>query len=595
MENELYLGQCDLVMTGGADLLTDIGSFVSFSKTGALSKTGDCRPFSKDADGTVIGEGIVLVALRRLEDAERDGDKIYAVIRGHGTSSDGRGSAIYAPRAEGQIRAMRRAYESAGYSPETVGLVEAHGTGTPLGDATEVASMSEVFAGPERTRRCALGSVKSQIGHAKTSAGAVALFKMAHALRHKILPPTIKVTEPNDQLLKEDCPLYLNTQARPWVSGADQPRRASLSAFGFGGTNAHLTLEEYVGPNEADRRLKFPVQLFMASGEDRAAVLAQASALATKASAGYAFDGLARQSQSTFDAGAPARLSLVARDATALSALIEKVGGLLDKTGGLPAEFDGASYAEGAPLGGDVAFLFPGQGSQYVGMASGVAMHFDSARAPWDEDARRADVDGGPAMHDVVFPEPALTDEARAAQETALRATEMTQPALALASLSYLSVLNELGVRAKSHVGHSFGEIMALHAAGAFSADTAVALAHKRGALMRAAGGDAKGAMLAVSLGRDAVLGKIKEAGADIAIANENAPDQIVISGREDEIAKVERVLAPGASRRLPVASAFHSPMVAGAAPEFRAYLADVWTTPPQRTVIANVNAAAYG
>ncbi|MEM6852472.1 MAG: acyltransferase domain-containing protein, partial [Pseudomonadota bacterium] len=593
--NELYLGQCDLAVSGGVDLLTDIGSFVSFSRTGALSKKGDCRPFSKNADGTVIGEGIVLVGLRRLEDAERDGDKIYAVIRGHGTSSDGRGSAIYAPRAEGQVRAMERAYEAAGYSPQTVGLAEAHGTGTPLGDATEVKSMSQVLGGPGRRVRCALGSVKSQIGHPKTSAGAVALMKVASALHERILPPTIKVDEPNDQLQAEDCPLYLNTTARPWISGEEHLRRASLSAFGFGGTNAHLTVEEYEGAHRAKRRLKFPSQLFMFGGADRAAVLRAAAAVVKQAEDGFAFDALAKASQETFDRKAAVRLALVAATPVKFSALFEKVSGLLKDGGALPANFEGAAFSDAAPLDGDVAFLFPGQGSQSLGMGGEIAMHFEAARKIWDEEAQRARIEGRRALHSVVFPEPTWDEDAKSQQESALKATEVAQPALAVTELSYLALMKSVGVSCDLAIGHSFGEIIALHQAGAFNAEAAVRIAEKRGALMSSAGAGVKGAMVAVSLEKQAVEAAIEASGADAGIANENAPKQTVVSGRLEEIEKFEAELPGGAFRRLPVSSAFHSSVVAGASSVFEAYLAGVWRDAPQGEVIANTTAAPYG
>src|SRR6266536_2856222 len=192
---ELTLERSDLVLTGGVDTMNDITMYVCFSRTPALSPTGDCRPFSAEADGTMLGEGLVMFALKRLADAERDGDQVYAVVRGIGSSSDGRGTAIYAPMPSGQVRALRRAYEAAGYGPDTVELVEAHGTGTRAGDAAEIASLREVF-GESDVPWCALGTVKSQIGHTKAASGAAGLVKAVLALHHRVLPPTIKVQRP---------------------------------------------------------------------------------------------------------------------------------------------------------------------------------------------------------------------------------------------------------------------------------------------------------------------------------------------------------------------------------------------------------------
>ena len=199
---ELQLGHSDLVITGGVDTFNDIFMFMCFSKTPALSPTGDCRPFSDEADGTMLGEGLGMVALKRLADAERDGDRIYAVMRGVGSSSDGRSKSVYAPVPAGQAKALDRAYELAGYGPETVELVEAHGTGTKVGDVAEFEGLRMVFDGAGRDDRqwCALGSVKSQIGHTKAAAGAAGLFKAIMALHHGVLPPTIKVDAPNPKL-----------------------------------------------------------------------------------------------------------------------------------------------------------------------------------------------------------------------------------------------------------------------------------------------------------------------------------------------------------------------------------------------------------
>ncbi|MBU0616951.1 MAG: hypothetical protein KKI02_04480, partial [Planctomycetes bacterium] len=250
---ELNSGRTDMVVTGGVDTLNDIFMFMCFHKAQALSPTGDARPFSKDADGTVIGEGVGMLVLKRLEDAERDGDRIYAVLKGIGTSSDGRSQSIYAPHVEGQARALRCAYEISGVEPATIELVEAHGTGTKVGDAVEFEALKKVYrqANPEG-KWCALGSVKSQIGHTKAAAGAASLIKAVLALHQRVLPATIKVDEPNPKLGLDDSPFYLSTETRPWFSHGEHPRRAAVSSFGFGGSNFHAVLEEYpAAPHEA--------------------------------------------------------------------------------------------------------------------------------------------------------------------------------------------------------------------------------------------------------------------------------------------------------------------------------------------------------
>ncbi len=280
---ELQLGHSDLVIAGGVDTLNDIFMFMCFSKTPALSPSGDCRPFSDRADGTMLGEGLGMVALKRLDDAERDGDRIYAVVRGVGTSSDGRSKSVYAPVPAGQAKALGRAYDLAGYGPETVELVEAHGTGTKAGDAAEFEGLRMVFDGAGRKERqwCALGSVKSQIGHTKAAAGAAGLFKAIMALHHGVLPPTIKVDAPNPKLGLPESPFYLSTKARPWVRDGRHPRRASVSAFGFGGSNFHVALEEYQGPApKAERIRTLAREMVVVCGDDPAQVVAQAREIA---------------------------------------------------------------------------------------------------------------------------------------------------------------------------------------------------------------------------------------------------------------------------------------------------------------------------
>ncbi|HXI04517.1 MAG TPA: beta-ketoacyl synthase N-terminal-like domain-containing protein, partial [Candidatus Saccharimonadales bacterium] len=246
---ELESGTSDLVIAGGADTVQNPFGYLCFSKTRALSPKGRCRTFDAEADGIVISEGLAAVVLKRLADAERDGDRIYAVIKGIASSSDGRDKGLTAPRREGQILALDRAYAKAGFSPASVGLIEAHGTGTVAGDRAEVDALKSVFAAAgARTQATAIGSVKSMIGHTKCTAGVAGMIKIALALHHKVLPPTLNVERPNPRADFPESPFYVNSEARPWIRAAgDPPRRAGVSAFGFGGTNFHAVLEEHTG------------------------------------------------------------------------------------------------------------------------------------------------------------------------------------------------------------------------------------------------------------------------------------------------------------------------------------------------------------
>src|SRR5690606_17366042 len=330
--HELQLGDSDFVITGGVDTMNDIFMYVCFSKTPALSPTGDCRPFSDRADGTMLGEGLGMVALKRLADAEAAGDRIYAVIHGVGASSDGRAKSVYAPRPEGQATSLRRAYEQAGYGPESVELVEAHGTGTKAGDAAEFAGLDLVFNEAERSDRqwCSLGSVKSQIGHAKSAAGAAGIFKAVMALSQRVLPPTIKVDAPNPALNLEKSAFNLTTRARPWVRGSNHPRRASVSSFAFGGSNFHVALAEHTGPRTAPRLRTLPTELVACRAESAAALdpAVRQSAEQLKAQADVdAWRFVAWQSCQTFDSKKSARLALIGKDNASLVAELERAAG----------------------------------------------------------------------------------------------------------------------------------------------------------------------------------------------------------------------------------------------------------------------------
>ncbi|MCC8454479.1 type I polyketide synthase [Streptomyces rochei] len=592
---ELSLGRADLVVSGGVDTLNDIGMFMCFSKTPALSPTGDCRPFSDRADGTMLGEAVVMYALKRLADAERAGDRIHAVIRGIGSSSDGKGTAIYAPLPEGQARALRRAYEQAGYDPGTVELVEAHGTGTKAGDAAELAALRTVFEeGGRRARQwCAIGSVKSQIGHTKCAAGAAGLLKTVLALRHQVLPPTIKVERPASALRTRDSPFYVNTEARPWVRPPGHPRRASVSSFGFGGSNFHVTLEEYV-PSAGNGRPAWrsrcaPTELVLFSAPSPDALLERTI------DRGRPLAEIARESQAGFRPGDEARLAVVATDTDDLYDRFAQAAAAIRRRPhdafSLPG---GTHYGTGDPAVGKVAFLFPGQGAQYVGMGADLAMFAPEAQAVWDRLAgRRFD---GRALHGVVFPPPGFDDAEREERAALLNATEWAQPALAVHSLALLEVVRGLGLRPDCVGGHSFGELVALHAAGALDAASLVALARRRGELMRAAA-DTPGAMLAVAASRDLVTAVLAGTGSkNVWPANHNAPDQVVVSGERGAIDAVEReFLSRGvAVRRLDASHAFHSPLVASAAEPLSAFLNDLPLTAPVIDVYGNADAAPY-
>ncbi|MEO2005715.1 MAG: beta-ketoacyl synthase N-terminal-like domain-containing protein, partial [Candidatus Poribacteria bacterium] len=469
---ELADGRCDMAITGGVDTLNDIFMYMCFSKTPALSPTGNARPFDHEGDGTILGEGVGILVLKRLDDAVRDGDRIYAEIRGLGTSSDGKGNAIYAPSSSGQAKALRRAYERADVSPDTVQLVEAHGTGTVVGDAVESDALSAVYSeGGGEGSWCALGSVKSQIGHTKAAAGAASLIKVAMALHHKVLPPTLKVEKPVSQVAPGASPFYVNTDKRPWLSPAGHPRRAGVSSFGFGGSNFHCVLQEHVSGEESDRSepdWDGDVQV-LAFGAPTQHRLKEWLTRLGEASDWDSVRELGQNSREAFRADDAERLILVVeKGQTDAAALAARAASLLDShtetTWSTP---DGVYYGRG-PAAGDLALLFPGQGSQYVGMLRDLACQFPSLRASL-ELADAGDVDK--PLSDLVYPHPAFDDDARQLQENVLRDTRNAQPAIGAVSLGALALLRGFGVTPVAAAGHSFGELTALCASGRLSGE----------------------------------------------------------------------------------------------------------------------------
>ncbi|MGC4893661.1 SDR family NAD(P)-dependent oxidoreductase [Micromonospora sp. DT31] len=586
---ELIAGRADLMITGGCDAENTILMYLCFSKTPAFSKAGDIRPFDENADGTLIGEGIGMLALKRLADAERDGDRIYAVLRGIGTSSDGRFKSIYAPRKEGQVVALRRAYEDAGFGPEQVGLIECHGTGTAVGDLTEVSALKEVFAAASDERNfAAVGSVKSQIGHTKAAAGAAGMIKSSLALYHKLLPPTINVDKPRAAMGFDDSPFYVNTRTRPWILEPERPRRrAAVSSFGFGGTNFHCVLEEHDPTGTGLAVLHRTSRVHLWHGTDPQALLTQAreypdgSAEDAPVSAGHA------------------RLAVVARDDAERDELREAAClRIADNPTAESFELPrGAYYRRAAANTGRVAALFAGQGSQYVSMAAEAAVSVPPVRVAFD--AAAAHFAGAEALGRVVFPPPAFDDATRDGQEEALRRTDYAQPAIGAVSAGQYTYLRELGFTAEGALGHSFGELTALWAAGSLRDEQFYALARARGAAMAERSGadsDDPGTMAAVPADRPTVE-RLLDGHPDVVICNINAPDQLVVGGGSKAVATfVEACRAAGVdAKALPVAAAFHTRYVSHAVDRFGAAVRRATVGRPEIAVYANTEGASYG
>ncbi|CAM3294409.1 type I polyketide synthase [Kibdelosporangium persicum] len=578
---ELKAGTSDMVLCGAVDLHNSAHDYLMFASVQALSPSGRCATFDSAADGIALGEGVACVVLKRLADAERDGDRIYAVVKGIGASSDGKSLGLTAPRADGQRRALQRAYGSAGVSAKEVGLVEAHGTGTVVGDRTELAALTEMFteAGAD-PGSCTIGSVKSQIGHTKCTAGLAGLIKAATAVHTGIRPGTLHVTKPNPYWKPETSPFAFGH--RTWSAPAER-RTAGISAFGFGGTNFHTVITGYGGADEPRHGLRdWPAELFVFRGADQAAVQRVA-------------DRVARLVRANDAAGRPFSLRDMAMTAAGMSpgqpvqatAVVEDLEHLPDVLADVRAWR--ASPAVRLRDSGDVpkiAFLYPGQGSQRPGMVLDLFTAFPRLQ----ETLRLA----GGRYEDVMFPPAATTPEEADRHRAAITDTTVAQPTLGIAGLAVTELLAWHGIRPDMAGGHSYGELVALTAAGVFEPGQLLELSEARAKAIVRAVGDDPGAMAAVTGSIDQIRGIVPD---DVVVANHNSPTQAVISGGTRAIAEAVRILAEAglSARTIPVAAAFHSPLVARAEQHFAEVLASQEVREATIPVWSNVDALPYG
>ncbi|GAB1124612.1 MAG: type I polyketide synthase [Shewanella algae] len=588
---ELTEGRSDMMLTGGVCTDNSAYMYMSFSKTPAFTSDEQIKPFDADSRGMMIGEGIGMVALKRLEDAERDGDRIYAVIKGVGASSDGKFKSIYAPRPEGQAKALQRAYDDAGFPPHTLGLMEAHGTGTAAGDVAEFSGLNAVMSqdNPE-LQHIALGSIKSQVGHTKSTAGTAGVIKAALALHHKVLPPTINVKQPNPKMAVEQSPFYLNTQTRPWMPRTDgTPRRAAVSSFGFGGTNFHLVLEEHSPelPKQPSRLRRTPLPLLFCA-PDKPALEQEISAL-LKTLESDAHDDLEtlcapyRLGSQTQVQGP--RLGLLACNTIELQHKLQLALNKLQSTAEEQPQTrwqqQGVEYRCGPLTEAKTAALFAGQGSQYLQMGSGLTQLYPELRAEFaaaDREFSRqgvADKYGMGPLSARVFPIAKFTPQASKEDELALANTRFAQSAIGALGMGQFTLLCQAGFQADMLAGHSFGELSALRAAGALSRESYYALAFARGDAMASVPEDKDpGAMSAVILPSATernTLEQLLQTEPEVQIANINSPVQLVIAGASEAVARLNLKLNEAGLRAiaLPVSGAFHTPLVAHAQQPF--------------------------
>jgi acyl transferase domain-containing protein/phosphopantetheinyl transferase len=571
---DLLTGKCDAVLTGGVQISTSVFIHMIFTQLGALSRLPQLRPFDKNADGTMLSEGVGMIVLKRKADAERDGHRIYAVIKGVGSSSDGRAKGILTPRTEGEELALRRAYEASDVNPATVGLIEAHGTGLPVGDAAEIEAIKRVFdLRDDGSFRCAIGTVKSMIGHLIPAAGIAGIIKTAMALYHKVLPPTLHCDTPNPRFQLEKTKLYINTEARPWVHGLKQtPRRAGVNAFGFGGINAHAVIEEYrpaAGADVAIYHSSWDSELCIFQGKSRQELIQQCEIVLVY---------LAQATQTALvdiaytlnrNIGAqPYCLSIVAASPDDLSKKLEHaIKRLRDPERQRIRDRSGIYFFE-SPLGRNakLAFLFPGEGSQYVNMLADICLHFPEAHACFDLlDQAYAEAASDYLPSDFIFPP---TDKAQAEAEAKIFMMDGAVDAVTTANRALFKILTLLGVKPDTVLGHSSGEFMALEAAGAIQLSGEEELIkHIRAGnrmIKSLRGGNkiAEGALLAVGgVSLEQVSQVINKSGGALNLAMDNCPHQFVLYVQKASTAQAMSTLRKlgGICRWLSFDRAYHT------------------------------------
>ena len=544
--------KCDMMLVGGAHVNTPVPVFMLFCQMNALSHKEQIRPFDKEADGTVLGEGLGMVVLKRLEDAQRDGNRIYAVIKGVGTSSDGRAVHVMAPRVEGEVLALERAYRMAGVAPNTVELVEAHGTATPVGDVVEIQALTRVFGQRDGMMpKCALGSVKSMIGHTMPAAGIASIIKTALALYHKTLPPTLHCDEPNPALGLEKTPFYINSTTRPWIHGvADAPRRAGVNAFGFGGVNGHVVLEEYQADEKAPEHshlLHWESEVFILQGQSRSGLIEQ-----TERVQGYLgragsvlLKDLAYTLNGQHHEQGRYRLAIVASSVEDLVGKVARAIKRLSDANCRQIKDNRGIYFFEQPLArdGTLAFIFPGEGAQYPNMLLDICLHFPEVRACFDL-ADRAFI-GHPRgflPSDYIFPRVTFPEAERDQESRRLWQVEGAVEGMVIGNWAMLTLLTHLGLQPDAIVGHSTGDYSAMFASGVVQiSDEAGYIettrtwnsVHEKLAVDHPV---PESALVAVAADSVTVRSIVAPLGEGIHIAMENCPHQTVIAGDQDTV-----------------------------------------------------------
>lgn len=572
---ELANGRTDMVVLGGADFTNGYPPYIMFSSLGVLSPDGRCAAFDASGNGIVLSEGIGVLILKRLEDAERDGNKIYAVIKGVDGSSDGRNMSVTAPSRKGEQRALERAYQGAGILPSQVGLIEAHGTGTVVGDKIELAVLTDLFlASGALPKQTYIGSVKSQIGHTKCAAGVAGLIKAILSIYHKVIPPTIHLEKLNAYYDAITSPFVFNKRAGLWNSNR---RIAGVSAFGFGGTNFHAILENYA-ENAVEKIVYqiFPSELFVFRGDnlDDAKLLIQKTIHLLNVNNSLSIADIAYSLARYSDK--KVQVSIIA---SGTKELLVKMNAVLAN------KIEFKIYYRNEKKG-KVAFLFSGQGSQYLDMARDLFVAFPSMRCLLERHNKYI-------QH--LFPESSFDGKEKERKKKVLFRTDIAQPVLGIVDLAIAEYLRFLGIVPDMVGGHSYGELPALCFSGVFSPDDLVTISEARAKAIHDVLGDKKGKLVAF-LGSEEGAKPLLENEKELWIANYNAPKQLVVAGTAKSVhsfmqkATEKRMMC----REINIDYAFHSPLLNGSEQLFEEALQRFDFKKPTIPVWSNETANVY-